>query len=409
LAEFGVEYQPPRIDLDRLRAWTREVIKRLAAGLADLCKRRPSLRVFRARGTFVDPRTLELSGTNADGASGPATVWFRHAIIATGSIPAAPPALRLDDPRVMDSTSALELVEIPQRLLVIGGGYIGLELGSVYATLGSRVTLVELTDGILPGVDRDLVRPLERRLERLLAAVLTKTRVTKLIPRDAGIEANIDGSAVEIGSIFDRVLIAVGRRPNSDGLGLSRIDVQVDEHGFIKVDAERRTTNPSIFAIGDVAGEPMLAHKAICEAKVAVAALVGGAASFDSLTLPAVVFTDPQIAWCGLTETAAKAAGRTLQVVRCPWSASGRAQTLGRTDGMTKLVVDPMNQRVLGVGIVGFGAGELIAEGVLAVKSQLTASELGAAVHAHPTLSETLGEAGAACVGLSTHLFRPQR
>jgi dihydrolipoamide dehydrogenase len=311
---------------------------------------------------------------------------------------------------VLDSTRALDVDRVPASLLVIGGGYIGLELGTVYAALGSAVTIVEMTGGLLPGADADLVRVLARRIARTVGGVHVNTTVTGLAPRADGIDVTLEGAGgtVETGR-FDQVLVAVGRAPNSDVVGLERTRVERDARGFIRVDAQRRTAEPSIFAIGDVAGEPMLAHKAFAEARVAVHAITGRDAAFAPRAIPAVVFTDPEVAWCGLTEADAAAAGRQVTVARFPWGASGRALTLDRPEGVTKLVLDPESGQVLGVGLAGAGAGELIAEGVLAVERQATASDLAAAIHPHPTLSETLTEAADAFFGRSVHLPRPRR
>jgi len=301
------------------------------------------------------------------------------------------------------------LPDVPQSLLVVGGGYIGLEMGSVYAALGSKVTVVEMTPGLLPGADRDLVRPLKARLDKTFAAIYLNTKVAKLTAAKDGITAELEGEGVEPKQTFDRVLVAVGRRPNSRDLGLEKTKVEVDQKGFIKVDAQRRTTDPNICAIGDVAGEPMLAHKATREAHVAIEALAGEPAAFDNLAIPAVVFTDPEVAWCGLTENEAKNSNREVKVARFPWAASGRAQTLSRTEGITKILFDPKTERVLGVGIVGVGAGELIAEGVLAVEMAAVARDVAETIHAHPTLSETLMEAAETAFGQATHIYRSKR
>jgi dihydrolipoamide dehydrogenase len=317
---------------------------------------------------------------------------------------------QLDSQRVMDSTAALRLEELPKSLLVIGGGYIGLELGYVYAALGSKVTVVELTGGLLPGVDRDLVRPLQGRLTPLFDKIHVSTKVVKIEEVKGGIKAVLEGEEVaDKEPVFERVLVSVGRKPSTTGLGLENTRVRVDEKGFIAVDVQRRTAEEHIFAIGDVSGEPMLAHKASHEGKVAVEAIGGEPAAFDSRAIPAVVFTDPEIAWCGLTETEAKRQKREVHVARFPWAASGRATTLGRTEGLTKVIVDPETDRVLGVGIVGTGAGELIAEGVLAVEMAATARDLALSIHPHPTLSETLSEAGESIHGSTTHLYRPKK
>ena len=403
-AEWGVTFGEPKIDLDRMREFKDGVIGKLTGGIDQLCQAR-GVTLIQARGRFVDSNTLRLS--HPDGQS--QELKFQHAILATGSAPVMPPLFDIGDSRVMDSTTALELPDIPQRLLVIGGGYIGLEMGTVYAALGSQVTVVEMLPGLLPGADRDLVNPLKRRLDRLFQAIFLNTKVVGLSPGKNGLIAGLEGEGVEPKQTFDRVLIAIGRRPNSGNLGLENTRAEIDEKGFVTVDEQRRTTDPYIFAIGDVAGEPMLAHKATREAKVAVEALAGEPAAFDNIAIPAVVFTDPEIAWCGVTERDAKAAGRDVKVVRFPWAASGRAQTLGRTEGLTKVIFDPETQRVLGVGIVGPGAGELIAEAVLAVEMAAVAGDLAETIHAHPTLSETLMEAAEAVSGHATHIYRPRR
>jgi dihydrolipoamide dehydrogenase len=310
---------------------------------------------------------------------------------------------------VMDSTGALELRDIPEKLLVIGGGYIGLEMGSVYSALGSKVTVVEMAKDILLGADRDLVRPLKKRLDNQFEAIHTNTKLISLKATDAGIVAELEGDGVESPQIFDRVLVSVGRLPNGFGVGIDNTQAKLTERGFIEVDRNMRTADPKIMAIGDVAGEPMLAHKATREAKVAVETLLGEPAQFDNVAIPAVVFTDPEVAWCGLTETEAKAKGQKVTVVRFPWAASGRAQTIGRTEGLTKLIVDPKTERILGVGIVGPGAGELIAEGVLAVETAMVARDLAESIHAHPTLSETIMESAEAVFAQATHMYRPKR
>lgn len=402
---WGLSYDEPEIDLDRLRKAKNDVIDKLARGVTYLAKQR-KVSLLRARATFTDSQTLRLEG---DEKNVPETLSFDHAIVATGSVPVLPKMFQLDDPWVMNSTGALDLPEIPKRLLVVGGGYIGLELGSVYAALGSEVTVVELLESILPGVDSDLVRPLQQRLKRLFKAIHVKTQVTKLEPNGDEIVAHLEGGKAERTLAFDRVLVAVGRKPNSGSAGLDKTGVTLDEKGFVQVDSRMRTSDPRILAIGDVAGEPMLAHKASREAKVAVEALAGEPAEFDNLAIPAVVFTDPEIAWCGLTEAEAKAEGREIRVTKFPWTASGRAQTLGRVEGLTKLIFDPATERLLGMGIVGAGAGELISEGVLAVEMGAAARDLADSIHPHPTLTETVMEAAEAFLGQATHLFVPKR
>jgi dihydrolipoamide dehydrogenase len=402
--DWGLSFPRPTIHIDRMRAWKDEVIRKLSGGISELARRR-NVTVRRARARFADSETVELE--SADGTK--ELLRFGHAILASGSSPAMPPIFAIGDDRVIDSTGALEIRDVPGRLLVIGGGYIGLEMGTVYAALGSKVTCIELTPTLLPGADRDLVRPLEARLERQFESILLETKVESLAARPDGIVATVRGRGASSELIFDRVLVAVGRRPNSRGLGLENTAVEVLPNGFVKVDAARRTTEPRIFAIGDVAGEPMLAHKAAREAKVAVEALLGEPAAFDSVAIPAVVFTDPEIAWCGLTEGEAKARGIEVAVSKFPWSVSGRALTLGRTEGMTKLLIDPATERVVGVGIVGPGAGELIAEGTLAVEMAAVARDVAETIHAHPTLAETIMESAESFLGGATHLYRPKR
>jgi dihydrolipoamide dehydrogenase len=398
----GVHFGKPKIDLDALRQWKDRVIGTLASGVTELCKRR-GVELIRAVARFENSHTLRLDPPK------PAELQFKHAILATGSRPATVSGLDLKSSRVLDSTSALRLENLPETLLVIGGGYIGLELGTVYAALGSQVTVVELTDGLLPGADRDLVKPLHRRLQRTFHAIHLKTKVTKFAENDKGIRVTLEGDVPEKDHVFERVLVSVGRRPNTDDLGLEHTKVETDGRGFIRVDERRRTSDDRIYAIGDIAGEPMLAHKATREAKVAVESLAGRAAAFDSRAIPAVVFTDPEIAWCGLTETEAQRQGRAVDIAAFPWAASGRAVTLGRTEGLTKLILDPENDRILGVGIVGVGAGELIAEGVLAIEMGSVARDLALTIHPHPTLTETLYEAAEVHFGHATHLFRPKR
>ena len=381
--EFGVDFGEPRIALDALRTWkTERVVGKLARGLAAVAKSK-GVEVVGGHGVFEDSRVLRVEGDE------PQKIRFKHAVVATGSTPSPLPGLDTAQDRVMDSTAALELPDVPERLLVVGGGYIGLELGQVYAALGSKVMLVEMTDGLLPGVDRDLVQPLARQCERRFVKIRLDTKVTSLRETGSGIEARFGGDTVG----FDRVLVAVGRRPASADLGLETTRVRPDARGVIAVDALCRTADPRIWAVGDVTGEPMLAHRAMRQGKVAAEAIAGRPAAFDNVVVPAVVFTDPEVAWCGLTESAATREGRPVRLAKFPWAASGRAATLGRSDGLTKLMVDPDTGRVLGVGIVGPGAGELIAEGAVAVETALTVEDLALTIHTHPTLSETLMEA----------------
>ncbi len=403
-AECGVTFSDPVIDLDKLRGFKNSVIGNLAGGVEGLCKAR-GVQLIKGRGSFLSSSALEVKLN--DGTTQQLT--FDHCIVATGSTPAMPPIFNIGDDRVMDSTGALELKDIPARLLVIGGGYIGLEMGSVYAALGSHVTVVEMTAGLLPGADRDLVTPLQKRLAHSFKAIHLNTKVARLEATVEGIVASLEGEGVEPRQVFDRVLVSVGRRPNGHGIGLENTSAQLDAKGFISIDRNQRTGDSRLMAIGDVAGEPMLAHKATREAKIAVETLLGEPVEFDNIAIPAVVFTDPELAWCGITETEAKAKGIDHTVHRFPWAASGRAQTLARTEGITKIIVEPLKQRVLGVGIVGPGAGEMIAEAVLAVEMGATARDLADSIHAHPTLSETLMEAAESVFGQPTHQYRPPR
>ena len=382
--EFGLDFGAPRISLDPLRKWkTERVVGKLARGLASVAKTK-GVQVVGGRGTFEDSRSIRVGGDE------PQVVRFKHAIIATGSLPSRVPGLARESERIMDSTAALDLPEIPERLLVIGGGYIGLELGQVYAALGSRVTVVEMTDGLLPGADRDLIQPLARRCEKVFAAIHLKSKVTALTESGGAVEAKIEGQEPQS---FDRVLVAVGRRAVSDGLGLDTTKVKIGERGMISVDERCRTADPPIYAVGDVTGDPMLAHRAMRQGKVAAEAIAGRPSAFDNAAVPAVVFTDPEVAWCGLMEAEARSAGRAIRIAKFPWAASGRAATIGRSDGLTKLIVDAASGRVIGAGIVGPGAGELIAEAALAIETAVTAEDLALTIHAHPTLSESLMEA----------------
>jgi len=401
--EWGISFAKPTIAIDALRARKEKVIGALTGGLAQLAKRR-NVRVVQGEARFADSGTLAIA--LADGGS--ETLTYDHCILASGSRPAKIPAFDIGSPRVMDSTSALELADIPESLLVIGGGYIGLEMGTVYAELGSQVSVVELTNGLLPGADRDLVKPLAKRLEGLFTAIRLETKVVRLEDRGDGIEVFFEGPDGATSQTFSRVLVAVGRRPNSDGIGLENTDVVIDAKGFVGVDGQQRTADLRILAIGDVCGEPMLAHRASHQGKVAVEVLHGEPALFEPRAIPAVVFTDPEIAWAGLTEHEAAAAGREVEISRYPWAASGRAHALGRIDGMTKMLVDPESDRVLGVGIVGPGAGELIAEGALAIEMGCSALDLSETIHPHPTLGETVAFSAENYFGVATEIYRPR-
>jgi dihydrolipoamide dehydrogenase len=389
--ELGIDFGEPRVSLDALRKWKSErVVGRLARGLSGVARTK-SVEVVGGRAVFEGSRQLRVEGDE------PQKIRFKHAVVATGSAPSSLPGLAQASDRVMDSTAALEIPDVPERLLVVGGGYIGLELGQVYAALGSKVSLVEMTDGLLPGVDRDLVQPLARRCEKLFEKIHLGTTITGLQETPGGVQVRVGDAALT----FDRVLVAVGRRAQTDGLGLETTAVRLDARGLIAVDERGRTHDPGIWAVGDVTGEPMLAHRAMRQGKVAAEAIAGRAVAFDNVVVPAVVFTDPEVAWCGLAEGEAARAGRTVRVAKFQWAASGRALTLGRSDGLTKLVVDGETGRVLGVGIVGPGAGELVAEGALAVECGLTAEDLAATIHTHPTLSESLQEAAESLLRLS--------
>ena len=402
-AAWGIEFEKPRIQLSQLNAWKKQVIGKMTGGLGGLAKRR-KIRSIQGRARFQSKNTLEIETTD-----GNERLEFENAILATGSRPAAIPGMEVDNKLVLDSTSALALLDIPDRLLVVGGGYIGLELGTVYSALGSAVSVVEMTSGLIPPADRDLIKPLEERIRQKFDQVMLGTKVVELAKGKDEVQVTFESSSSEqISKTYEKVLVSVGRRPNSEGLGLEETGVKIDDKGFVPVNAQRQTSNPAVFAIGDIAGEPMLAHKASHEAAVAVETIAGHKVAFEPNAIPAVVFTDPEIAWCGLTESEAQEQNRQVEVARFPWAASGRATTLDRNDGLTKLVVDPESQRVLGVGIVGAGAGELIAEGVLAVEMAALAQDLTLSIHPHPTLSETVMESAEMFFGTSPHLYAPK-
>jgi dihydrolipoamide dehydrogenase len=402
--EWGIAFGEPSIDLARLRDFKNRVVQRLTGGTGQLVKHR-KIQYLQGHASIVDAHHLKVK--LADGRD--EDLQFEHAILATGSVPAIPPMLKVDDPRVMDSTGALDLPDVPKSLLVVGGGYIGLELGTVYAALGSAVTVVEMTSGLLPGADRDLVDVLAKRVSQRMAKVMLDTKVVKVTPGAEGVRVSFEGKDNPAEQRFDCVLVAVGRRPNAKIPGLERTKVQVDSRGFIVVDEQRRTHEPSIFAIGDVVGEPMLAHKASHEGRVAAEVIAGENFAFAPRAIPAVVFTDPELAWAGLTEAQAVKENRPVAIAKFPWAASGRAITLDRTDGLTKLVIDPESERILGVGLVGPGAGELIAEGVLAIEMGANATDLKLSIHPHPTLTETMMESAEVFFGQATHVYRPKK
>ena len=403
MAAHGVHFGPPRIALDQLRGWKSKIVGQLTKGLEGLAKQR-KVEVVRGVGSFVSPNILEVRG-----AAGVTTIEFTQAIIAVGSEPVQLPGFPVGDPRVIDSTGALALADVPPRLLVIGGGIIGLEMATVYMELGARVTVVELTADLMPGTDRDLVKPLEKRLRAGLEAILTATRVAKVEAGDDGLTVHFEGAGAPATALYDRVLVAVGRRSNGDRVGAERAGVAVDARGFIAVDRQLRTNVPHIFAIGDVVGQPMLAHKAMHEGKVAAEVAAGHKAGFDAQVIPSVAYTDPEIAWVGVTETDAKARGVKVEKGVFPWAASGRALALGRSEGMTKLLFDGDTGRVIGAGIVGPNAGDLIAEVALAIEMGCDAEDISLTIHPHPTLSETVALAAEMFSGTITDLYLPKK
>ncbi|MFP4354618.1 MAG: dihydrolipoyl dehydrogenase [Phycisphaerae bacterium] len=402
LAEWGVEFDPPKIDIDKVRARKEKVISTLTGGLGQVAKKR-NVRIVQARGTFESSTRLKLDGEGLESNC----ITFEKCILAAGSRPAMPKAFALETDRLMDSTDSLNLADVPEKLLVIGGGYIGLEMGTVYSQLGSAVTVVEMMPSLLPGADADLVRPLAKRLKGLFKDIYLNTKVAELKDAGDGIEVKFEGKDSDATETFDRVLVSIGRRPNSDRLGLENTDVVVNDRGFVEVDEKRRTADAHIWAIGDITGDPMLAHKASHEGKVAAEAIAGEPAVYEPRGIPAVVFTDPEIAWVGLSETEAEKQGIEIQVASFPWAASGRAQALGRTDGLTKVLVDPSSQVVLGVGMVGVGAGELIAESALALEMGCELLDIAETIHPHPTMSETTMAAAEVALGLATEIYKP--
>jgi len=402
--ERGIDFGEPKIDLERLRGWKDSVVAQLTGGIAGMAKRR-GVEIVQGVGELIDPHTLAV-----EAADGRRTVRFEQAILAVGSRVARIPGIPYDDPRVLDSTTALELADVPARLLIVGGGVIGLEMATVYGALGSAVTVVELEDGLIPGCDRDLVRPLEKRLRGSYGAeILVSTGVAAAVAREDGLEVRFEGERAPAPAIFDRLLVAVGRRPNGDRIGAAAAGIEVDGRGFVPVDRERRTNVRHIFAVGDLTGLPMLAHKATHEARVAAEVAAGEKSGFDARVIPAVAYTDPEVAWVGLTETDARASGVAYETGKFPWSASGRSLAMGRREGATKLLFDPATKRLLGAGIVGPNAGELVAELALAIEMDCEAADLALTVHPHPTLAETVGLAAEAFEGTITDLYLPRR
>jgi dihydrolipoamide dehydrogenase len=403
MADHGIVFGEPEIDIDKLRGWKEKVVGQLTGGLASMAKQR-GVTVIQGTGTFSDSH--EMAIMTGDGEQ---QVSFARAIIAAGSQAFKLPGLPWDDPRIMDSTDALELAEVPQRLLVIGGGIIGLEMASVYQGLGSEVTVVELTSQLMPGTDKDLVRPLQKRITARYAGIYLNTKVSAVSPTDDGLEVTFEGSKVPENTVFDRVLVSTGRTPNGNLIGAEAAGVEVSERGFIPVDKQMRTNVPHIFAIGDLVGQPMLAHKATHEGKVAAEVCAGMKSAFEARVIPSVAYTDPEIAWAGLTETQAKEQGIDYKLGKFPWAASGRALCLGRTEGSTKLLFDPSSNRLIGAGIVGPLAGDLIAECVLAIEMGCEAEDIGLSIHPHPTLSETIAMSAEVFEGTITDLYIPKR
>lgn len=386
-ADFGLTFGAPKIELDKLRTWKDSILDKLSGGIAGKCKS-AGIEVIRGNAQFKDGRSIRVE---SDGESA-VRIKFKQCIIATGSRPVMPKMFEIGSDKVMDSTGALKIQDIPKSLLIVGGGYIGLEMATVYAALGSEVTVVEMTDGLLPGVDRDLVRPLQTHMSSTLKAIYLSTKVTKIEESGKGIKAHLEGKDVPKEMVFDRVLVSVGRRPNSDMLDLAVAGIKVDEHGFIPVDQDCRTSEKRIFAIGDVSGQPMLAHRAIRQGIVAAEVIAGKKSTFDNRVIPAVVFTQPEIAYVGLTDTEAKAKGIEVGTAKMPWSANGRAHTLAEPTGQTKILYDPVTTQVLGIGLVGPRAGELVSEAAVAIEMGAVLEDLAVSIHTHPTLSETIME-----------------
>ena len=396
---MGITFGKPKIDLNGLRRWKAQVIDKMADGLVNLSNRR-GVQLIKGRAEFESSDTVRIYESDVS------HIKFRHAILATGSRPINFPGKIFEaGGRIMSSTGALALPDIPERLLILGGGYVGLELGTVYASLGSRVTLVELTDQLLPGVDRDLVLPLRKKLKNVFENIFLNTKVVSLDEHDKGVDVTLEGDVEAPHQTFERVLVAIGRRPATEEVGLGNTKVKLNDNGFVIVDEQLRTTDDKIFAVGDVVGGMMLAHKATREGKIAAEVIAGKPSAFDVRAIPAVVYTDPQIAWCGLTEAQARRENRPIEVQRFPWKFSGRATTMGAPEGLTKIIIDLETQRILGIGITGRDTEGLISEGVLAIEMGALAEDMALCIHPHPTLSETEGETAEIFLGTATHIL----
>jgi len=402
---FGVNFSKPKIDLKKIRTWKNDVVSKLTSGLGQLSKQR-KIEYIQGTATFLDKNSIELTNTK----NKKEKIEFEYAIIATGSYPTRIPALSDSSKNILDSTTALDLNKIPKTMLVIGGGYIGLELGTVYSALGTKVTIAEMLPGLLNGADRDLVSVLSTKVNKKFESILLNTKVIDIKEIKTGFKVKLQSKENKVSEkIYESVLISAGRKPNSSDLGLENAGINISKNGFIITDNQTRTSVNNIFAIGDVAGEPMLAHKASHEGRVAAEIIAGHKSAFEPKTIPAVVFTDPEIAWCGITENEAKEKGLDYTVSKFPWAASGRALTIGRTDGLTKLIIDNKTERILGVGIVGPNAGDLISEGALAIEMGANATDLKLTIHPHPTLSETIMESAEVFFGQSTHIYKPKK
>jgi dihydrolipoamide dehydrogenase len=403
--DWGIEFSEPKIDLAKLRNWKSSVVAKMTGGLGILSKQR-KINYLQGKASFINSSTLKVEKETGEVDN----LTFDKAIVATGSRIATVPSLEIKSGRILNSTTALDLPVIPKSLLVIGGGYIGLELGSVYCALGTKVSVVEMMPGLLPGADRDLVVHLSKRLEKSFDKIMLDSKVVEIKEESDGLQVKIQNKNGEIAEQkYDYVLMSIGRKPDTTGLGLENTQVKTNQRGWINVNEQLRTDDPNIFAIGDIVGEPMLAHKASHEGRVAVEVIAGHKVAFEPKAIPAVVFTDPEIAWAGLTEIQAREKEIKYEAVKFPWAASGRATTIGRSDGVTKILVEPDTQRILGIGICGPGAGELIAEGVLAIEMGANLTDLKLSIHPHPTLSETIMEAAEVFFGQSTHVYRPKR